>query len=95
MTVHHVVIQIRRPVDVDPGQISEGYYTVEDGILTMTHADGVPVSPDQFRCVLKDVDDPAAIARVLTREVRSYVLGISKDAEAFNRPLDYGPSGVA
>jgi hypothetical protein len=95
MTVHRVIIQIRRPSFGDPGQVSEGYYTVQDGVLVMTHEDGEPVSPDQFRHTLKAGDEPAAIAGILTREVRRYMLGITKAEEAFGRPLDYGNSGIA
>jgi hypothetical protein len=95
MTVHRVIIQIRRPSGDDPGQVSEGYYVVHDGVLTMTHEDGQPVSPDQFRHTLKAGDDPAAIAGMLTRRVRRFMLGITETEEAFNRPLGYGNLGIA
>lgn len=95
MIVQRVIIQIRRPTPGDVGQVSEGYYVVESGVLIMTHEDGEPVSPDQFRHTLKPGDDPAAIAGVLTRDVRRYMLGITKAEEAFNRPLRYSDSGIA
>lgn len=91
MTINRVIIQLRRPSGDDPGQISEGYYTVEHGVLVMTHADGRPVN-DEFRHTLKAGDEPAAIAGMLTRRVRRFMLGISEAEEAFNRPLRYGNS---
>ena len=95
MEVHRVTIQLRRPTVGDPGQISEGFYTVSDGILTMTNPAGEPVDPDQFRHTLKPGDDPAAIAGILTRKVRRHVLGITETEESFGRRLNYGPSGIA
>lgn len=92
--VHRVIIQIRRPSGDDPGQVSEGFYIVKDGVLIMTHGDGRPIN-DEFRHVLKPVDDPAAIAGMLTRRVRRFMLGISEAEEAFNRPISYGNFGTA
>ena len=95
MIVHRVIIQIRRPTLGDPGQVSDGYYTIAGNVLTMTHPDGEPVSPDQFRHTLKDGDDPAAIAGMLTRKARRFMLGISETEEAFGRPLGYVDLGLA
>ena len=95
MTVHRVIVQIRAPSPLDPGQVSEGFYVVEGGVLIMTRPDGSPVDPDRFRHVLKDGDSPAAIARVLTKLVRRDLLGLSADEEAFNQPLHYPRPGVA
>jgi hypothetical protein len=94
MTVHRVIIFIRQPSPGDPGQVSDGYYVLNAGELVMTHSDGEPVSPDQFRHTLKPGDDPAAIAGVLTRRCRRFLLGISEAEEAFNRPLGYSNAGI-
>jgi hypothetical protein len=95
MTIHRVIIFISHPSAGDPGQASEGYYVIEDGELIMTHSDGEPVSPDQFRHRLKAGDDANAIAGILTVQVRRLMLGITKADEAFGRPLNYGNSGIA
>lgn len=95
MTVHRVTIQIRRPSGNDPGQISEGYYIVKENTLIMTHSDGEPVDETLFRRELRPNDNPAALAGVLTREVRRHMLGISKDEESFGRVLPYANQGVA
>lgn len=95
MIVHRVIIQIRRPSLGDPGQVSDGYYTVAGNVLTMTHADGEPVDPNQFRHTLKAGDDAAAIAGMLTRKVRRFMAGISETEDAFNRPLGYENLGLA
>jgi len=93
--VHRVITGIRRATGSDPGQVSIGYYTIQDGILTMTHEDGEPVSPDQFNHQLKPGDDPPAIAGVLTKQARRFLLGMSETEEAFNRPIGYSNSGIA
>lgn len=95
MIVERVIIQIRRPSGDDPGQVSEGYYIVNEGMLIMTHSDGEPVDDTMFRRKLRPDDNPAALAGVLTREVRRHMLGITKDEENFNRPLGYSNSGIA
>lgn len=95
MTVHRVIIQIRRPTTTDPGQVSEGFYVIQDGVLIMTHGDGEPVSPDQFRHTLKEGDNAAAIAGILTRKARRYLLGTTEEEEAFARPLAYQSNGIA
>lgn len=95
MTIHRVIIQIRRPTETDRGQVSEGYYTITDGVLTMTRPDGEPVAEGQFTHILKPGDSPVAIAGILTRRARRYLLGISEESEAFGRRLEYTSTGVA
>ena len=94
MTVHRVIVQIRAPSPLDPGQVSEGFYVVEGGVLIMTRPDGSPVDPDRFRHALKDGDSPAAIAGVLTKLVRKSLAGMSEDEERFGRRLSYQPAGI-
>lgn len=100
-TVHRVIAQIRRPVGTDPGQVSDGFYTVTDGVLTLTAPDGSPLikkdgtALSPHRHVLKPGDDAQAIAITLTRKARRELLGLSEEQEAFGRRLNYGPLGVA
>lgn len=98
--VRRVIIQLRKPSDRDVGLVSFGYYVIDGETLVMTFATGEPVNPDQdgkgqFRHTLKAGDDPNAIAGVLTRQCRRFLLGISEAEEAFGRPLGYSNSGVA
>lgn len=93
--VRRVVIQLRKPSDRDVGLVSFGFYVIDGETLIMTYATGEPVSPDQFRHTLKAGDDPNAIAGVLTRQCRRFLLGISEAEEAFGRPLGYANSGIA
>jgi len=66
----------------DPGEIAEGYYSVEAGALVLTDIDGVQVAS---RALLGE--DPATVARQLLREAR--------ETSDFNRPIRYPPLGVA
>jgi hypothetical protein len=97
MIVHRVIVQIRKPDGIDDtGQISEGFYIVEDATLIMTRGDGTPVDERLYRHELRDGDNPEAIAQVLTRKIRRQKLGLTDDSpEGFNRPLRYGRQGIA
>lgn len=94
--VRKVLVQLRGSEGDDPGKITEGYYTVENGALTMTYPDGEPVHEFLFRATLKDGDSANSIAGLLTKDVRLHMMGITKEQDAFfSRPMNYGRSGVA
>jgi hypothetical protein len=67
----------------DPGAISEAWYTIEDGLLTLRDSDDKYITS---RAMLAD-DDPAVLARSLLREAEA-----PKD---FNRPIVYPKMGLA
>ena len=95
--VKSVTIQIRPRSGRagDTGQVSFGYYTVEDGVLTMTDGDGRPVrrrDGELMQRKLKPGDDAETFARIFTRSFRLHVQG---DGADFNRQLDYPNLGVA
>jgi len=94
--VKSVTIQVRTPSGPgDTGQVSFGFYVVENGLLTMTDGDGKPVrrrDGDLMQRKLKPGDDAETIARILTRNFRMHVQG---DSAGFNRRLDYKPLGIA
>lgn len=90
-TAREVTIQIRAPSATSEGQVSTGYYIVENGVLIMTRPDGEPVSETLYRHTLRPNDDAQSIASVLTRKVRRELSGLSD----FNRPLEYKPQGIA
>lgn len=100
MTPLRVTVQIRGPSPGDLGQVSEGFYVVRDGVLTLTSPDGSPLvrsdgTPVEKTHRLAPGDVPEAIARMLTKKARRELLGITEIEEAFRRPLVYQPLGVA
>jgi hypothetical protein len=100
MRIERVTVQLRRPVGTDPGQVTEGFYTVRDGVLTMVRADGGALIDKNGNPVgkpysLKNGDSADAIARVLTKQVRRQMLGMTEKEETFSRKLNYKQNGVA
>jgi hypothetical protein len=94
--VFHVYATVRLPNgDNDPGQVTTGYYTLADGILTMTDSKGTPVrdlnSGEKVTHKLAAGDDAAVIARRLTMKIHRMLRGESGPA-GFNRPLSYLPA---
>jgi hypothetical protein len=82
-TPTYVRVIIRNGNDDDPGQIAEGYYTIEDGAVILRDADDKHLTS---RALLKG-EDPAPLARILLREAEA-----PKD---FQRPLSYPKMGLA
>jgi hypothetical protein len=84
-SVQEVIITVRGASGNDPGEIAVGYFTVQDGFVTLTNQGGEPI---------KDMEperagnaDPKYIAGLLLRKRRS------EKNEDFNRRLDYRPLG--
>ena len=93
--IHRVTVQLEPPKDDFPGRVTEGYYIVDDGVLVMTHNDGKPVDPVEFRHILEPSDNPTAIAMMMTRKVRRHLLGQSEKEEKFARKIEYPKMGAA
>ena len=68
--------------DDDPGQIMEGWFSVDDGTVTVTDREGRHITS---RAMIAG-EDPRALARLLLRE---------KGPEDFNCRLDYPKLGIA
>lgn len=102
MTVHQVTAQLHGASEGDPGQITNGYYVVEDGVLVMTDEagnpflgpDGSPLKTKSNRHKLRPGDNAHAIASVLTKKRRRERLGITETEEAFRSKLIYGAHGT-
>jgi hypothetical protein len=77
-----------RPGNGSDGAAEQGWYTVENGVLKMVDKDGNPTGRTHH---LDPGENPLAIAMSLRRQAW---LATSAASE-FNRPLRYGPSGVA
>lgn len=78
---------------ISPSQICEGFYTLEDGVLTMVHPDGKPVEDGLFKHSMKPGDNEEAIAKMLTKKVRAHLRGDL--VEGFSRDIEYPRQGQA
>ena len=99
LEVHQVYIQIK-PVSpaLPTGQVAYGFYTLVDGVVTMTNQKGEPAHDDSgktYTAKLKTNDDANIIAGRLTRQLRDALLG-KKDAppSGFGAPLNYPKAGI-
>lgn len=86
--VHYITVHI------GGNRIVEGYYTLDDGILTMTEANGEPVIAlngaveGKVQRRLMAGEKPHQVAGYLTKEIRSMVL--DEKVEGFSDPINYG-----
>jgi hypothetical protein len=100
--VHSVWATVRRPRDdgTDLGQVTAGFYTLADGVLTMTDSKGAAVrktqSGEKYMHKMKNGDDARAIANRLTLEIYHMLRGeTAQSATGFNRAISYPASEVA
>ena len=92
--IHRVTVHLEAPKGDYPGRVTEGYYIVDDGVLVMTHNDGKPVDPVEFRHILEPHDNPTTIAMMMTRKVRRFLSGQSETQEKFARKIAYPKMGA-
>ena len=85
--IYDVVVQIHPPDGDYPGQVCEGKFTHEDGVVTLVDHKGNPLK-DYARKIGPD-EIPVVVARRLTRQF--YLARRGKDRLDFNRPLNYHP----
>jgi hypothetical protein len=96
--IKSVVVITANPVgEGDPGQCAEGWYVVENGMLTMVNRDGVPLRDNntgrRFAMGLLPGESEKAAAKKLTLKVHRAARG--DDMAGFHRPIRYGKSGLA
>jgi hypothetical protein len=91
--VRSVIAQIRPAGPGETGQITTGFYVIEDGVLTMTRPNGEPVDEVRYRHALTPADDEKRIAAVFTKEIRKEMLG--EVVPGFSRHLSYPNAGLA
>jgi hypothetical protein len=91
--VHHIQAQLEPADGSFPGQVTEGYYVVDDGILTMTDAGGGAVEIDgrRFTVTLGPDTNARAIAARLTKQIR---LALNPKTD-FNRRVRMPDLGLA
>jgi hypothetical protein len=91
--VRQVIAHIHPPSPRIPtGQVAYGFYTVSDGLLTMTDAKGNPATDDEGKMYtrrLAEGDDAETIAARLTKELRLALQGKSRPVAGFGAPLNY------
>jgi hypothetical protein len=92
--VKQIVVQVAGPGRrYKHGAVTFGYYTVDDGIVTMTDKDGIPAGVETgktFSHKLKRDEDPREWAARMTKELRSEFKG-GKDrvVAGFDGPIPY------
>ena len=101
--VHSVYATVRLPTNGDTGQVTTGYYTLGDGVLTMTDSQGAPVrdlnNGEMVTHKVKEGEDPRSIASRLTlkiyRMMRSDgMAGFNRYRETEGRPDGSHPRGL-
>jgi hypothetical protein len=96
-----VTVQVKAPKGEDPGQVTTGYYTLADYILTMTDASGRPIrrttTGERFTCKIKPGSNSVGIAGQMTLEIRQMMRGENAPGavKGFSRQLDYPKAGWA
>ena len=82
----YICVQIRQcQDDDDPGEIAEGWFSIDGKVLTVTDANGKYVGS---RAMLEG-EDARVVAKQLLREKKA------PESESFNRPLSYPNAGLA
>jgi hypothetical protein len=95
--VYEVYATVRLPAGGDTGQVTSGFYVLEDGILTMTTSKGVPVrnahTGEKYIQKIGPKDSAPDHAKRLTLKIYRM---LGRDADGgFNRPLQYPRIGIA
>jgi hypothetical protein len=82
----YVQVQVRQcQDDDDPGEIAEGWFSINDGVVTVTDVQGREIGG---RAMLSG-EDARVVAKQLLREKKQ------PESESFNRRLNYPKSGIA
>ena len=82
----YVWVQVRQcQDDDDPGEIVEGWFSIDGGVVTVTDVQGREIGG---RAMLGG-EDPRVVAKQLLREKKQ------PESENFNRPLSYPNAGLA
>lgn len=82
-----ITLQTRECIEGDPGEVLRGFYIVTDGFVRMVDENG-KLTGKSYK--LSAGDDERRIATDLLR--KQMLRAPSSD---FNRPLRYGPLGIA
>jgi hypothetical protein len=90
--VHKVIVQIKKPKGIFPGQVVYGYYTLEDRVVTLTDPDGKPAGDEtgkKYSRKLAPNEDSRAGACKMTKELRFALRGNSEPVNGFEGKIQY------
>jgi hypothetical protein len=88
MDIHKITITLARPRGSFPGKVATGYYTVNEGTVTLVDENGVPVDRYKFSRKIAPNSDAKLTAYALVRQRNSRA-----GSDDFNRPLVYPRMG--
>jgi hypothetical protein len=95
--VRKVTIQIAPPKGKFPGAVTYGFYTVVDGVVTMTDKDGNPAGLEtgrSFSHKLKAGEDAHLWACKMTCDLRKEFKGSNSAPDGFSGPIHYPRGSV-
>jgi len=90
--VRQVIVTIKPPKGNYPGQVTYGWYTLQDGVVTLTDRDGNPAGEEtgrKFTHKLAPGENARAVACKLTKELRLLLRGNSAPVAGFEGPIIY------
>jgi hypothetical protein len=97
MKINRVTVTIRQPKgDGDPGQVAEGRFLFEDGVVTLVNHVGTPVRDHDGRTYTKKLEDGESeyvIAGRLTKQFRTARRGDKHQVAGFSGPIKYPDHG--
>ena len=90
--VRQVIVTIKPPKGNYPGQVTYGWYTLQDGVVTLTDRKGNPAGEEtgrKFTHKLAPGEDARAIACKLTKELRQALRDNSASVAGFEGKINY------
>jgi hypothetical protein len=90
--VRQVIVTIKPPKGNFPGQVAYGWYTLQDGVVTLTDREGNLAGEEtgrKFTHKLAVGEDASATARKLTKELRQALRGNSAPVAGFEGEINY------
>jgi len=90
--VRQVIVTIKPPKGTYRGQVTYGWYTLQDGVVTLTDRDGNPAGEEtgrKFTYKLDPGEDARAVACRLTKELRLALRSNSAPVTSFEGQINY------
>ena len=90
--VREVIVTIKPPKGNFLGQVAYGWYTLQDGVVTLTDRKGNPAGEEtgrKFTHKLAPGEDARAVACKLTKELRLLLRGNSAPVAGFEGQINY------
>src|SRR5262249_15930986 len=90
--VREVIVIIKPPKGNFRGQVTYGWYTLQDDVVTLTDREGNPAGEEtgsKFTHKLAPAEDTRAVACKLTKELRLVLRGNSAPVAGFEGQINY------